>query len=273
MKKQSSKPEPPTRTAGANTKPLQAAKADSLILTCDHRDAPFEHWPRPTELQLAELAARLARTEKIDPKQLVAEAWSLYWESCKKIQQDHLAVERMLKELEARDDEASIEEQGDLPKPDKFPITFTEMERMLLPKLKGRTGERAAVFREYVFSELAGQCIVLRPQFRTASYWDFAPADLDKLREILRDNIARKFGELRKAVYDAVAYERFAIPFLKWYSQWTTHRRSQVKAENARKGWAKRKDEKKAKTGARPKKKLLREILEGPAPKNAQPGA
>jgi len=78
MKNQHAQPGTPARTEGDNTKTLPAPKADSLILTCDHRDAPFEHWPRPTELQLAELAARLACTEKIDPKQLVAEAWRLY---------------------------------------------------------------------------------------------------------------------------------------------------------------------------------------------------
>src|SRR5512135_2646567 len=99
MKNQQTKPATPATPPAAIADAPVVAKSDRLVLTCDHRDAPFEHWPRPTEMQLAELAARLARTEKIDPKQLVAEAWSLYWESCKKIQQDHLEMQRMLAAL------------------------------------------------------------------------------------------------------------------------------------------------------------------------------
>ena len=66
---------------------------------------------------VANLAARLARTEKIDPKQLVNEAWDLYWESCRKIQADHREVNRMVAALDARDDEMWSEERGGLPQP------------------------------------------------------------------------------------------------------------------------------------------------------------
>jgi hypothetical protein len=262
MKNQHSKPGTPAMTEGDNTKTSPAAKADSLILTSDHRDAPFEHWPRPTELQLAELAARLARTEKFDPKQLVAEAWSLYWESC-------MEVQRMLAALEVQHDGALIEEQESLSKPEKFPVTFTEMERLLLTKLKGRTGERAAVFREYAFAQLVAGSFKFGGDFRVLDYWDFQPEALQELRERLREMVAERFGTWRKSIYDAAAYAKFASPFLHRYSRWTAHRRSQVKADNARKGWAGRQDEKKAKTGARPKKKVLKEIVEGPAPKTS----
>jgi hypothetical protein len=52
-----------------------AGKEQSLVIRYDYREQDFEQWPRPSELELARLAAQLARTEKIDPKQLVAEAW------------------------------------------------------------------------------------------------------------------------------------------------------------------------------------------------------
>jgi hypothetical protein len=205
MKHQILKPGTPAKMAGDKTKAPPAATTNSLILTCDHRNAPFEHWPRPTELQLAELAARLARTEKIDPKQLVAEAWSLYWESCKKIQQDHLEVQKMLASLAAQPDEASIEEQETLPKPASFPVTFTEMERLLLPKLKGRTGERAAVFREYAFAQLVAGSLKFGRDFRVLDYWDFQPEALQELRERLREIVTERFGTWRKSLYDAAA--------------------------------------------------------------------
>jgi hypothetical protein len=92
-----------------NQKPKTAASASisgtfkckGLVLRCDHRELDFEYWPRPSELELAHLAARLARTSPIDPKQLVKEAWSIYWESCQKIKKDYLEVELPLREMEA----------------------------------------------------------------------------------------------------------------------------------------------------------------------------
>ncbi len=262
-----------TRPADGNQKAHGAGNGDGLVLTCDHRDTSFEHWPRPTELELAHLAARLARTEKLDPKQLVSEAWALYWESCRKIQLDHREVTKMLRTLETQDDELSCEQSDTLPKPSAFPVEFQEVERLLLPKLKGRTGERAVVIREYMLAELLKHSFVIRPEFRATSYWEFDADDLANLREKFRDEITRKFAELRKTSYDSKAYTQFATSFLAWHHQWTGHRRSQTKSANARKGWDKRRDEKKAKTGARPKKKVLKAILDGPAPKTSKPGA
>jgi hypothetical protein len=82
--------------------------------------------------------------------------------------------------------------------------------------------------------------------------------------------VAERFGQWRKAVYDAAAYAQFAGSFLRWYCRWSERRNSEVRAANARKGWEKRGDKNQRKMRARPPKKALREILDGPSPKNPQ---
>lgn len=273
MKHQEAKAAGPSSPVHGKPNNSQDPHSHKLVLTCDHRNAPFEHWPRPTELQLAELAARLARTEQIDPKKLVNEAWDLYWESCRKIQQDHLDVEKMLQVQEVRDDEMWVEERGGLPQPDKFPVTFQRMEILLLPKLKGRTGERASVFREYAFAQLVAGSFSFRGEFRVMSYWDFEPEALQELRARLQGMVADRFGQWRTRVYDAAAYAQFAGSFLRWYCQWSERRNSEVKSANARKGWDKRGGKNQRKTRARPPKKLLQGILEAPSPKKSTRGA
>lgn len=263
MKKQESKKVAPAKPRRARRVGAISARK-GVEVNSDHRKESFEYWPRPSELDLAHLAARLARTEKIDPKQLVKEAWEVYRESCRQIQEDHFEVERMLQAQQTQDDERWSEEQSSIPEPPQFPVTFHEMERLLLPKLKGRTGARATVFREYILAELLGRCFAFRPEFRAISYWEFEPDDLAKLRDMLRDDVAKKYGELRKSEYDAKTYGPFATSFLAWYGRWTGHRKSQAKAVNARKGWEKRRALEAAKTGARPKMDELREILESP---------
>lgn len=264
MKNQQTTPRTPSGQSSPQV--TRRAKRNGLVLTADHRDAAFEHWPRPSELELAHLAARLARTEKIDPKQLVSEAWDLYWESCRKIQADHQHVRSMLQALEAHDDDGCAENQIDIPQPRKFPIKFLQMERLLLPKLRGRTADRATAFREYLLAEILRGCFVLRPELRIVSYWDFDPDDLSQLREKFQEEIVKQYGKLRQSTWEAQAYAQFATSFLAWYHQWTRHRNSQIKSANARKGWDKRRETGTAKTGARPQTDVLREILENPSP-------
>jgi hypothetical protein len=262
MKSQQSEETTAAKNVGDNGKRSASGKQNGLVLTADHREQSFEYWPRPSELELAHLAARLARTEKIDPKQLVNQAWDLYWESCRKIQADHREVGKVLEALEARDGEMQLAERGDLPKPERFPVTFQEMELLLLPKLTGRTGERAAVFREYAFAQIIGGSFTFRGGLRVLTYWDFQPDALEELRERLRGLVSERFGTWRKGVYDAKAYATFAGPFLNWYCRWTERRRSEARAANARKGWEKRRKAKRTKTGARPQMSALRRILE-----------
>lgn len=253
----------------------KTAKSDSTtIIKCsaDHRDEDFEYWPRPSELELTRWAVQLARTGKMDPRQLVEEAWALYWESCRKIQQDHRAQQAFF-ENEGWDDHADeIEyyEQASLPIPPKYPVTFQEMELLLLPKLKGRTAARATVFREYFFASLMGwNCPGLNKN-PTSSYWNCPVPELDQTRnkESIKNEVARIFAKWRKTMFDAQAYTAFATKFLRWYREWNAIRNSEVKAINALKGWEKRRRHDKARTGPRPNraaKKIILDSLKKPS--------
>lgn len=180
-----------------------AGKDQSLVIRYDYREQDFEHWPRPSELELARLAAQLARTEKIDPKQLVAEAWELYWESCRTIQTDHGKVEAYFAreaELERELNWPETETAAAVPMPKKFPVNHRQVEALLLPKQKGRTAERAALIREFIFSQLARTCLVVRPKLAAVSYWEMEADLLEQLRQKLKDEVARHFEKLRKTV-------------------------------------------------------------------------
>lgn len=251
------------RTSAAGLGAGEKTTGKGLIVKHEYREASFEYWPRPSELELATLAARLLRPDKVDPKQLVDEAWNLYHASCLKIQKDYLAAQRLVPSWPPEDD-FDLE----LPQPKQYPMTFEEMERLLLPRLRGRTAERAALLREFIFAEFLGRCFVLRGGARKVSYWEFVPEDLNILRERHRDSIAKEYGELRTKQYDAAAYAKFARSFLPWHRKWMEMKKSEVKAANAKLGWKKRLKAKTAKTGARPNREVLKEIFD-PPPKGA----
>jgi hypothetical protein len=246
--------------------PVEAVRTSKggLVLSADHRNHPFEYWPRPSELELAHLAARLARAGSFDPKELVKDAWALYWESCRRIQEDHLQVTRYFEE---EGSEPGLEAWELLPRPKGFPVRFAEMERLLLPGLKGRTAERAALLREFAFADLMQQCMAyINGKFCPVPYWKLEGDELEALKQRFKDATTERFAKFRTSIYDAAAYDVFATGFLAWHARWTRRRNSEAKAANARKGWAKRQKAKKAKTGARPKYAALREILEPASP-------
>ena len=237
-----------------------------MKISNDYRQQDFQYWPRPSELNLARMAAQLARSEKNDPQQLVKEAWALYWESCRTLKEDDRMVEEYFKQLEGGDDRQydypEESESPPIPTPKNFPVSYKQMEMLLLPKLKGRTGTRASVFREYAFAQVIAGSFTIRGGFRALSYWDFQPELLKELREKHERLVDEWFGKWRNSVYDEIAYAKFAGPFLRWYSRWNERHNSEVRAANAKKGWDKRRKRKKAKTGARPNLAALKEILE-----------
>jgi len=145
---------PAPLTAGV---PNPAGAPSSLVICGDYREHDFEHWPRPSELDLARLAAQLARSENIDPKQLVAVAWELYRESCHRLQIDHrevTAYHAQMDRVETELDDAAVVLPQWVPAPKKYPVTHQQVERLLLPQQKGRTAERAGLIREYFFAQL-----------------------------------------------------------------------------------------------------------------------
>jgi hypothetical protein len=210
-----------------------------LVLTAggDYRDEGFDCWPRPTELELAQLAARLARGDKHDAKQLVEDAWAIYWESCQKIQDDHRAVKASLEKESLADaalDELAGQSQPAVPRPKKYPVRFREMEILLLPKQKGRTANRASLIREYLLSECLGRtCMALRPKPHPLTYWELDVKALNGLREHFSVQVATRFGHLRASHFSEAEYIRFADAFLKWHRRYI----SETRSEAARKRW------------------------------------
>jgi hypothetical protein len=231
----------PNTTPAPDCDPVRS----DLVLKCDYRQEDFACWPRPSELELATLAARLARSGKLDAKQLVTQAWELYWESCRQLKADYQETEKYHENMAREEDAESDDDVIGLPKwvpvPKRYPMTYRDLEALLLPKRKGRTAERAGLLREYIFSQLVRHCIVLRPKIHVAGYWELPAERLELLREHLRDEVARYFEKYRKTVYDAGAYARFAVPFLTWHQQFIASKKSAA----ARKRWSKKKDKQK----------------------------
>lgn len=256
-------------------KPVQPGAADDagsgIKLRCDYREeAEFEYWPRPTELQLAELAARLARTPVIDPKQLVGEAWAIYRESCRVLHEDQKHVTEFF-ENEGRWEPAGENAGGKPPEglqwpvPKRYPVSYKEAELLLLPKLKGRTAERARAMRDYLFADYVRSKMaqVQSPDGRS----NVSPTgeQLKQLQEEFKEVAPGLFGELRQMTFDKGYFAAFAEEFLTWYRRREGIIKSMVRADSARRGWEKRRQEKKARTGARPKFGVLRQIMESAA--------
>ena len=120
-----------------------------------------------------------------------------------------------------------------MPTPKKYPVSFRELEILLLPKQKGRTANRASLIREYLLSECLGMCMALRPKPHPLTYWELDEKALNHLRELFSGQVAAKFGQIRARPFDEVTYVRFAEGFLKWHRQYIAEKRSAA----ARKRW------------------------------------
>lgn len=236
-----------------------------MNISTDYRQEDFQYWPRPTELELARLAAQLARTQKIDPVQLVKEAWALYWESCRMLKADDRMVEDYFKAIEGEDDhQYDYPDEADAPTwpvPKKYPVAYREVEMLLLPKLKGRTAERAKIMRDFVFVDYVRSKHAGLKTADGMGMMKFNSEDLERLRKESEDECAEVFQYLRAKKFDAREYDAFAHYFLTWYRQRSGYLKSLVRSESARKRWAERRKRHQAKTGARPNRAALKEIL------------
>lgn len=244
----------------------QSDDAKPSKISVDYREEPVERWPLPSELELARLAVGLARTEVIDAQKLVEEAWVIYWHSCHRIKSTHRLRREGAKNremVESMPEEIHYPLKPELPAPKKYPVTFLELERLLLPRLKGRTAERAALFREYFFASLVGwNCKDLSKEPGN-TYWNCPAHELDEIRnkDSIKDEVARTYAKWRNTTFDGITFVAFTSKFLRWYNEWNRIRNSEAKALNAMKGWEKRRELAKTKTGAQPNKAALREIL------------
>lgn len=201
----------------------------------DYHHHEFEYWPRPTEMELARLAAELVRREAIAPQQLIQDAWNLYWESCRRLKQDHEEVKRY---FEAEDKfDATLPDNLDrpdkpIPQPKKFPIKFRKIELLLLPELKGKTAKRREIFRDFFFHQLARQKDIRSGQ-SGGFFYTHEPTKAEVSREYLRQ---------RQSIFDAGKYHCLATEFLEWYRPSKAFQLSCVRAEAARRRWQIRRD-------------------------------
>ena len=252
----------PANSGVKNTEPIENQPP---TLKCEYRDLDFKCWPRPSELELTQLAVQLARAGKINPKQLVEQAWTFYQESCRLLQADSREVAEYLKAERTREESANGPEAAAfelLPTPKKYPVTYPELELLLLPKLKGRTAERAKIMREFLFQNyVAGRNAPMngapdtRPEVLTAE-------QLIRLREESEAELESLFGQLRATRFDAEDYAHFAQYFLNWERWRTGFATSMMRSASARRRWAKRRKAGKAKTGARPNYAAFKKVIE-----------
>lgn len=254
-------------------KPVQPAvdgtRASGIKLRSDHREEEqFEYWPRPTELQLAELAAGLARTPVIDPKQLVSEAWAIYQESCRLIREDYKHVSGFFED-DGRCEDLTNEDPArpalSLPVPKRYPVTYPQAELLLMPKLKGRTGDRAEVMRGFLFADYVRSKMAEKTPTDAKTFVSPVGEELERLRAAFKEEVPGIFAELRRMTFDKEYFARFAEEFLTWYQHRESLMKSWARSDNARRGWDKRRQAKTAKTGARPKFGILRQIVESAA--------
>jgi hypothetical protein len=101
------------------------------------------------------------------------------------------------------------------------------VEVLLLPKLKGRTAERASLFREHIFAGIVDRQSCADGE--TGSYWDHSANDLDDWRDLAWDEVNRMFAEQRAATYHAEEYLKFARSFLNWYGGYSELRKAKPK--------------------------------------------
>lgn len=207
-----------------------------LTLTQDYHDHDFEYWPRPTELELARLAAQLSRGQTITPQQLIQDAWNLYWESCRRLKQDHGDVKRYFEIIDQCD--AAGPEDLDhpikpIPQPKKFPVKFRKIEILLLPELAGKTAKRRQIFRDFFFQQLARQ-----RDAKAGPHGAFVYTN-----EPTQTEANREYARQRKSIFDAGVYHRFAIEFLGWYRPSKAFQLSCVRAAAARRRWQIRREQ------------------------------
>jgi hypothetical protein len=183
----------------------------------------------PSTEQLAQLAATLARSSQNSASELAKAALTLWKSAEKELKMEclRLAAERQWQAVRPPDS-ASQSKAPIVPTPKRFPVTHDEFLRLVLPKLRGRTGEQATVFKRYLRASEGRQ-------------------DVNEIYKKCRE---RRMTEIE--------YESAAGQFIRWY---THHRKTSTTAARSKAAsiaWAKRT---KRKTGARPPKAAMKRIL------------
>jgi hypothetical protein len=92
--------------------------------------------PKPTTAQLASLAAALSKDTRTEGTESLARSALQIWEAAH--------------ELLTNPPPPPAPAEPAVPQPKHYPVTLDQFLRLMLPRLTGRTGERYALFREYL---------------------------------------------------------------------------------------------------------------------------
>ncbi|HEY5345963.1 MAG TPA: hypothetical protein VIK62_06425 [Verrucomicrobiae bacterium] len=168
---------------------------------------PHPHLSKlPTAQQLATLAATLARQSNNNSDKLCSEAMNL-WATA----HEYMALQRLCDKdwqiEKARMDANRIEPA----EPKRYPITRDDFCRLVLPKLNGRTGERASIIKTWLSHDLAMSRWMVTDQKSPIS--DFTPT---------KSEVDDAFAEMQRKPMDYPAYRLRAYSFLEWYQKWRT---------------------------------------------------
>jgi hypothetical protein len=197
----------------------------------------------PTTQQLATLAATLARNSNDTPHGLVDAALEV-WKA---------AEAALDAEARATDAHAASEAQAAaLPMPERYPVTLDQFLRLLLPKLKGRTFDQFATYREYLrIMEAVRRKATARTNGEDPDNLQveaFAPT---------KEEVDAMLAERRAKPFESeLAYKDAAFGFAKWYSRRRTRQTSEAHRANALKRHSQPQKRK-----ARPPREKLKEAL------------
>ena len=111
---------------------------------------------------------------------------------------------------------------------------------LLLPKLKGRTADRARVMRGFLFAEFVSSKLAEMVQAEAKPIVSPTGERLQRLREEFREESPELFAKLRRRTFDQGQFAEFAEEFLTWYWLRESFTKSMVRSDSAQRRWEKR---------------------------------
>ena len=206
----------------------------------------------PTVAQLAALSASMAKSWADDPGHLVLTAFEI-WKASDKVLAEEREERKLRALLAAEQAQAPSEPPLRLRLPKKYPVTFDQFLRLVLPpKLTGRTAEQFALYREYLRTVEA----VRRKETAKANGQDLNNLDAETFAPT-KDEVDAMLAERRaKPFEDDLAYMKAGLLFQEWYL-----RRSKSQISQARRAAAFKSHGQPRRRKARPPRRKLKEAL------------
>lgn len=177
----------------------------------------------PSQVQLATLAATLARSVADAPEKLCETGLDLWIKS----------AERLAMQAECNADERAQAEVRDknrvvVPEPKQDHVSVDEFCRLLMPDRKGRTADQAFIYKAWLRDSLEMSGWLRSGQEGQKA--DFAPS---------KQQIDAAYASHRKTGMDHRDYHHRALSFIPWYCDWKKRQSSEKSKNAARARWKK----------------------------------